>query len=102
MTIDTDLAKKLWSAADALWTNSGLQPSEYSTPILALIFLKYADYKFAEVEKALEGKTSRRRDSQQRITSAVGIKKWAMMSRPFFVDLIYRTFVLLLFRLFPN
>jgi type I restriction enzyme M protein len=61
MTIDTDLAEKLWGAADELWTNSGLQPSEYSTPVLALIFLKYADYKFAEVEKELENKTSRRR-----------------------------------------
>lgn len=59
MTIDADLAKKLWSAADEMWTNSGLQPSEYSTPVLALIFLKYTESKFAAVEKALQGKTSR-------------------------------------------
>ncbi len=33
---------RLWGMADQLWTNSGLQPSEYSAPVLALIFLKYA------------------------------------------------------------
>jgi type I restriction enzyme M protein len=61
MTIDSDLAKKLWGAADELWTNSGLQPSEYSTPVLALIFLKYADYKFAKAEDELAGRSSKRR-----------------------------------------
>jgi type I restriction enzyme M protein len=61
MTIDSDLAKRLWGAADELWTNSGLQPSEYSTPVLALIFLKYADFKFSEVEQALKGSSRRRR-----------------------------------------
>lgn len=61
MTIDSDLAKKLWGAADELWTNSGLQPSEYSTPVLALIFLKYADFKFSKVEAELQGEGKRRR-----------------------------------------
>ena len=61
MTIDSNLAKRLWGAADELWTNSGLQPSEYSTPILALIFLKYADFKFAQVEEELQTGTRRRR-----------------------------------------
>jgi type I restriction enzyme M protein len=51
---------QLWGMADQLWTNSGLQPSEYSTPVLALIFLKYADHKFAQVETELAAKPRRR------------------------------------------
>src|SRR5690554_5671923 len=62
VTLTADIEKRLWDAADQLWTNSGLQPSEYSTPVLALIFLKYADHKFAEAEKKLaKGGTRRRR-----------------------------------------
>lgn len=63
MTLTADIEKKLWDAADQLWTNSGLQPSEYSTPVLALIFLKYADHKFAEAEKRLASGGTRTRKS---------------------------------------
>lgn len=52
---------QLWSMADQLWTNSALQPSEYSTPVLALIFLKYADHKFAQAEAKLQESQRRRR-----------------------------------------
>jgi len=51
---------QLWGMADQLWTNSGLQPSEYSTPVLALVFLKYADHKFAQVEAELASRKRRR------------------------------------------
>jgi type I restriction enzyme M protein len=58
----TELEKRLWDAADNLRANSALKPSEYSVPVLGLIFLRYADYKFAQVERELatEG-TGRRR-----------------------------------------
>ena len=52
--------RELWGMADQMWTNSGLQPSEYSTPVLALIFLKYADHKFAQVEAELASRKRRR------------------------------------------
>jgi len=42
---NSDLEKRLWEAADQLRANSGLKSSEYSTPVLGLIFLKYADFK---------------------------------------------------------
>lgn len=42
---------RLWSAADQLWANSSLRPSEFSTPVLGLIFLRYADHRFSEAEK---------------------------------------------------
>ncbi|KYF58604.1 hypothetical protein BE08_17970 [Sorangium cellulosum] len=53
MPLPADFEKRLWAAADQLWTNAALQPSEYATPVLALIFLKYADHRFAEAEKRL-------------------------------------------------
>ncbi len=45
-----DIEKRLWAAADQLWANSGLRPAEFSTPVLGLIFLRYAEKRFAEVE----------------------------------------------------
>jgi type I restriction enzyme M protein len=48
-----DLESRLWSAADKLWANTGLKPSEFSTPVLGLIFLRYAERRFNEVESAL-------------------------------------------------
>jgi type I restriction enzyme M protein len=46
------LEADLWSAADNLRANSDLKSSEYSTPVLGLIFLKFADnnYRRHEVE----------------------------------------------------
>ncbi len=60
MPLPADFEKKLWAAADQLWTNSALQPSEYSTPVLALIFLRYADARFAQAAKELASKSRRR------------------------------------------
>ena len=58
----TDLEKRLWSAADELRANSKLKSSEYSVPVLGLIFLRFADHKFtvAERELAAHGHTGRR------------------------------------------
>ncbi|MBD2184972.1 SAM-dependent DNA methyltransferase [Planktothrix sp. FACHB-1355] len=57
----TELEKRLWEAADELRANSKLKPSEYSVPVLGLIFLRYADYKFSLVERELAGVSTRRR-----------------------------------------
>jgi type I restriction enzyme M protein len=53
MTTNNDIEKRLWAAADQLWANSNLRPSEFSTPVLGLIFLRYADHKFTQAEAAL-------------------------------------------------
>lgn len=50
----TDIGKRLWEAADQLRANSRLKSSEYSVPVLGLIFLRDADYKFTCTQKALE------------------------------------------------
>ena len=57
----TDLEKRLWDAADELRANSKLKSSEYSVPVLGLIFLRYADQKFAEAEKNMPQQASGRR-----------------------------------------
>jgi type I restriction enzyme M protein len=57
----SEIEKRLWASADELRANSKLKSSEYSVPVLGLIFLRYADHKFAIAEKELSGKGSRRR-----------------------------------------
>lgn len=47
------LEDQLWTAADGLRTNSELSSNEYSTPVLGLIFLRYADYKLEALAKKL-------------------------------------------------
>jgi type I restriction enzyme M protein len=44
----------LWATADQLWANTGLKPAEFSTPVLGLIFLRYADKRFTEQERHLD------------------------------------------------
>lgn len=56
-----ELEKKLWSAADELRANSELKSSEYAVPVLGLIFLRYADVKFAHAREALAGQGTGRR-----------------------------------------
>lgn len=51
----------LWEAADELRANSKLKSSEYSVPVLGLVFLRYADHKFQAAAKELEDKSSGRR-----------------------------------------
>ena len=47
------LEKDLWSAADNLRANTDLKSTEYATPVLGLIFLKFADNNYARAEKAI-------------------------------------------------
>lgn len=53
---NNEIEKRLWEAADELRANSKLKSSEYSTPVLGLIFLRYADHKFTIARQELEGK----------------------------------------------
>ncbi len=62
-TDNNQLEKRLWAAADELRANSKLKASEYSIPVLGLIFLRYADVKFAEAEKQIDRQSSSRRRS---------------------------------------
>ncbi len=48
------LEKRLWAAADQLRANSGLTAQQYSQPVLGLIFLRFADVRFAARRSALQ------------------------------------------------
>lgn len=56
------LEKRLWDAANRFRANSGLKTQEYSGPILGLIFLRFAEVRFAAQRANLEkaGASSRR------------------------------------------
>lgn len=60
--MSADIEKRLWQVADELRANSKLRSSEYSTPVLGLIFLRYASEKFAVAETELEKKKTGRRE----------------------------------------
>ena len=51
-----DMYQKLWGVADQLRANSNLKSSEYSVPVLGLIFLRFADHKFTIAQQELEKK----------------------------------------------
>jgi type I restriction enzyme M protein len=51
---NNDVEKRLWEAADQLRANSKLKASEYSMPVLGLIFLRYADSRFTGMQKVLQ------------------------------------------------
>jgi type I restriction enzyme M protein len=68
-----EIEKRLWDAADELRANSKLKSSEYSIPVLGLIFLRYADQKFAVAHKELEGKGTGRRQIGKSDYQAKGV-----------------------------
>src|SRR5579859_3791404 len=54
MSVDVaEIERRLWRSADQLRANSGLRPSEYSRPMLGLLFLRYAEARFTDAAKAL-------------------------------------------------
>ncbi len=56
-----NIESRLWAAADELRANSKLKSSEYSVPVLGLVFLRFADHKFQVAAKELEGSGGGRR-----------------------------------------
>ncbi len=64
-----ELEANLWTAADKLRVDSGLKASEYSTPILGLIFLRFASIRYNKVkaEIAAEMASQKKSRMQQKI-----------------------------------
>ncbi|WP_041233226.1 type I restriction-modification system subunit M N-terminal domain-containing protein [Cylindrospermum stagnale] len=60
------LEANLWQSADTMRANSDLKSSEYSTPVMGLIFLKFADNKYrqyaAEIQQEYEALKGTRRE----------------------------------------
>lgn len=70
------LENDLWSAADKLRANSDLKASEYSTPVLGLIFLKFADNKYRQHEAAIEQEYQRHKGKRtERSLEEIAIEK---------------------------
>jgi len=63
-----EIEKRLWGVADQLRANSRLKSSEYSGPVLGLIFLRFADHKFSVAQKEL--KASKHRGKRRTIGKA--------------------------------
>jgi type I restriction enzyme M protein len=53
--------RALWAAADELRANSSLAANEYRGPVLGLIFLAYAEYRFEQARPKVEAKATIRR-----------------------------------------
>ncbi len=76
-TANETLEKRLWAAADQLRANSGLTSAQYSQPVLGLIFLRFAEVRFAARRAALEktgpsaGAVAQRRWLQPRTMTTV-------------------------------
>ncbi len=66
-----ELQNKLWEAADQLRANSGLKASEYASPVLGLIFLRYADERFTQASQSV-GPGSARRPTGPEDYQAIG------------------------------
>ena len=52
------LEKRLWDAADQFRANSGLTAAQYSAPVLGLIFLRFAETRFAKRRTELSPATA--------------------------------------------
>ncbi len=70
------LENDLWSAADKLRANSDLKSSEYSTPVLGLIFLKFADNNYRRHEEEILAEYQKLKGSRrEKPVSEIAIEK---------------------------
>jgi type I restriction enzyme M protein len=58
------LEKRLWDAADQFRANSGLTSAQYGQPVLGLIFLRFAEARFAAQREVLGKAAAGRRGSR--------------------------------------
>jgi type I restriction enzyme M protein len=76
-----DIASHLWETADELRANSHLKAGEYAIPVLGLIFLKFADRRFTQMEAQLAGKSTDRRQIGKANYQARGVLYLPRQSR---------------------
>ncbi len=70
------LENNLWQTADTLRANSDLKSSEYSTPVLGLIFLRFADNKYSQFEDAINREYKKLKGSRrEKPLSEIAIEK---------------------------
>lgn len=70
------LNENLWSAATKMRADSDLKLNEIDTPLLGLIFLKFADNKYSLIESEIEAELKAQEDSRrQRPVHEIAIEK---------------------------
>lgn len=63
----------LWDAANKLRAESNLKTGEFSVPVLGLIFLRYADFRFSEAKKQFDIEL---KELSERRRSSFNAKNW--------------------------
>jgi type I restriction enzyme M protein len=72
-----DLKDKLWASADQLRANSGLKSTQYVTPILGLIFLRFAASKYKQYEAEINSECEKSKGTRiERDIDEIPIEKW--------------------------
>jgi len=70
------LEDNLWQTADTLRANSDLKSTEYSTPVLGLIFLRFADNKYSQFEDEINREYKKLKGSRrEKPLSEIAIEK---------------------------
>jgi type I restriction enzyme M protein len=70
------LEATLWQSADTLRANSDLKSSEYSTPVLGLIFLKFVDNKYSMFEKEIKAEFDKLKGTRrERLIDEIAVEK---------------------------
>ena len=59
-----NLKDRLWQGADQLRANSGLKSTEYATPILGLIFLRFAQSKYSQYEAEINAEYNKHKGTR--------------------------------------
>ncbi len=62
-----ELEDNLWKAADKLRADSGLKASEYSTPILGLIFLRFASIRYNKVKAEIQAELKAQKNKRNQL-----------------------------------
>lgn len=76
--LNSSIEKKLWDAADSLRSNSKLKSSEYATPVLGLVFLRFADYRFSQASLTIDKEF----ENNRREPSAIDYHRLGVMYVP--------------------
>ncbi|AYA37830.1 SAM-dependent DNA methyltransferase [Hymenobacter oligotrophus] len=82
MTAIEQLERRLWSAADQLRANSKLTSTEYSMPVLGLIFLRHASNRYLDVEPEILASLPSRGGQTRPLTKDDFTRKGALYLRP--------------------
>ncbi|MBN1416492.1 MAG: N-6 DNA methylase [Bacteroidales bacterium] len=65
-----ELEDRLWEAADKLRANSGLKANEYSTPVLGLIFLRFASIRYNRIKPEIDTELKAQKNSRMQQSEA--------------------------------